>query len=118
MLVSSRRRARMQLLVALFLLLASSFVALAQQTFRTITGTVTDGHEPLRGAVVQLQNPANNFVESYVTDDDGRYVFKHADSHTDFRLWATYRGHKSEVHSISMFDSRLEKVVNIVCGTH
>jgi hypothetical protein len=44
-------------------------------------------------------------------------VFKRIDSHTDFQLWATFRGHKSPVHTISMFDSHLDKVVNIVCKT-
>jgi hypothetical protein len=87
-------------------------------TTRTISGTITDtNHEPLRGAIVELENPASHQIVSYLTQDDGRYQFKRLDSHTDFQLWATFRGHKSPTRSISMFDSHLNKVINIVCKT-
>lgn len=86
---------------------------------RTVSGIVTDdGHEPLKGAVVELENPSNHEIVSFLTAEDGRYSFKRLDSHTDFQLWATFRGHKSIIHSISMFDSHLEKVINIVCKTY
>jgi hypothetical protein len=88
-------------------------------SLRTISGVITDdGHEPLRGAVVELENPANHEIVSYLTGEDGRYTFKRVDSHTDFQLWATFRGRKSAVHTISMYDSHLQKVINIVCKTY
>jgi hypothetical protein len=90
-----------------------------RDSLQTVSGTVTDdGHEPLKGAVVELENPATHEVVSYLTPADGTYVFKRLDSHTDFHLWATFRGHKSAVHSISMFDSHMAKVVDIVCKTY
>jgi len=89
------------------------------QTLRTISGIVTDDqHEPLRGVVVELEDSANHQIVSYLTTEDGRYSFKRLDSNTDFQLWATFRGHKSTVHSISMFDSHMEKVIDIVCKTY
>jgi hypothetical protein len=85
---------------------------------RTISGVVTDDHhEPLRGAVVELENGSSHDIVSFITAADGKYVFKRLDSHTDFTLWATFRGNKSSTHSISMFDSHPEKVVDIVCKT-
>ncbi len=90
-----------------------------RDTLRTLSGTVTDdGHEPLKGVVVELENPATHQIVSYLTAADGTYLFKRLDSHTDYRLWATFRGHKSAVHTISMFDSHMAKVVDIVCKTY
>jgi hypothetical protein len=86
-------------------------------TLRTISGVITDGHEPLRGAVVQLENQDTHQVTSYLTQNDGRYIFKRIDSHTDFQIWATFRGNKSSAHSISKFDDHLNKVIDIKCKT-
>jgi hypothetical protein len=84
---------------------------------RTISGVITDGHEPLRGVVVELENQDTHQVTSYLTQDDGRYIFKRIDSHTDFQIWATFRGNKSTTHSISKFDDHLDKVIDIKCKT-
>jgi hypothetical protein len=103
------------LLLAIFPLHAQTQAA----AYRTITGTITDDqHEPLKGAVVELENPANHQIVSYVTGPDGHYLFMRVDSHQDFTLWATFRGHRSPVHGISMFDSHLDKTINIVCKTY
>ena len=89
-----------------------------QSGLRTITGTVTDGHEPLSGAVVQLQNPGNNSIVSYITDASGSYHFQRLDGQTDFNVWAMFRGHRSGVHAISKFDSHMDKVINLTVKTY
>jgi len=104
-------RTRTLVAAALF----SSLALHAQQatTVRTISGIVTDtSHEPLRGAAVELRNPATNSVVSRLTDASGRYTFKRLDGATDYTLRALYRGHESHSHNISKFDSHLDKVVN------
>ena len=84
-----------------------------KSTQRTLTGTVTDtSHEPLRGAIVQLQNPANNSVETYLTDAEGHYTFKRLDGDTDYNLWVVFRGRHTPTRSISKFDSHLAKTIN------
>jgi hypothetical protein len=85
--------------------------------FRTVSGVITDGHEPLHGVVVELENQDTHQVTSYLTQDDGRYIFKRIDSHTDFQIWATFRGNKSTTHSISKFDDHLDKIIDIKCKT-
>jgi hypothetical protein len=85
--------------------------------FRTVSGVVTDGHEPLHGVIVELENQDTHQITSYLTESDGRYVFKHIDSHADFQVWATFRGNKSPAHSISKFDDHLDKVIDIKCKT-
>jgi hypothetical protein len=96
--------------------------ALAQQpqsTTRTLTGTVTDTtREPLRNAVVELQNPANNSVETYLTDAAGHYTFKRLDSQTDYRVWVVFRSHHTPTRSISKFDSHMAKVINFKISSH
>jgi hypothetical protein len=84
-----------------------------QSTMRTLSGTVTDtSHEPLRGAVVQLQNPANNSVETYLTDAQGHYSFKRLSGDSDYSVWVVFRGHHSPSRSISKFDSHMAKVID------
>lgn len=95
--------------------------ARAQQadTQRTVSGLVEDDHhEPLRGAVVQLENPATHVITSYITTADGRYVFHRLDSHADYNVWATFRGHRSSVGHVSMYDSHMDKELNLVCKTY
>jgi hypothetical protein len=100
-------------------ILALATTLRAQTDTRTVSGTVSDGsHEPIRGAVVELENPSTHQVVSFLTLADGHYVFHRLDSHTDFRIWATFRGHKSTVHNISMFDDHLDKVIAIECKTY
>ena len=110
--MTAMSRTRTLVAAALF----CSIPLLAQQaapTVRTISGTVTDtSHEPLRGAAVELRNPATNAVTSRLTDASGRYTFKRLDGATDYTLRALYRGHESPSHSISKFDSHLDKVIN------
>jgi hypothetical protein len=81
---------------------------------RNVSGIVSDpDHEPIRGAVVELENNSTHDVISFITTADGHYVFHRLDSHTDFRIWATFRGKKSAIHSISMFDDHLDKTIDI-----
>jgi hypothetical protein len=103
-------------LVAL-LLLTGAAITRAQQpaapTTRNVSGHVTDeGHEPLRGAIVKLQDPDTNSVITYITTADGEYHFKRLNGSADYRIWASYRGHSSPVHSISKFDNHMQTVVN------
>lgn len=88
-------------------------------TNRTVSGVITDdSHEPLKGAVVELEDPASHQIISFLTLGDGHYEFKRVDSHTDYNIWATFRGHKSTIRHISMFDDHLDKVINIECKTY
>ena len=104
---------RLALTVAL--LLASSSPLAAQSIGRTLTGIVTDRqHEPLSGAVVQVQDQANGSVVSYLTNTSGQYSFKRLGLNSDYSVWATYRKHKSKVKQMSHFDSKAAKVVNLM----
>jgi Carboxypeptidase regulatory-like domain len=87
----------------------------AQTGLRTLTGSVTDkSHEPLKGAVVQLHNEVTGDTISYLSTATGTFDFKRLSPSQDYTVWATYRGHKSKVESMSRFDSKADKVVALV----
>ena len=91
----------------------------SQQPERILTGTVTDRqHEPLRGAIVQLEDQTNLRVASYVTGKDGRYRFLHLQGNVDYRFWATFHGHRSKAHGIGIFSGKNAPVVNLVIKTN
>jgi hypothetical protein len=103
--------------LTLILLLAIPGLAFAQQpsapSMRSLSGHVTDeSHEPLRGAIVQLQNSDDNTIVTYLTQADGAYHFKRLNGAIDYRVWASFRGHSSPVHSISKFNSHMNTVIN------
>lgn len=92
-------------------------LALGQSGVRDLSGTVTDHqHEPLKGAVIQVENSATLGVVSYITDRDGKYSFKHLDGNTDYRVWVDFRGQKSRVRQMSKFDDNKPKTINFILG--
>lgn len=103
---------RLILLPATLALTAS--LACAQGAPRQLAGAVTDQHhEPLKGAVVQLENQNTESVSSYVTGADGHYTFKRLDSDTDYKVWTSYRGKSSKKRFISRFKSKPVLAMNL-----
>ena len=85
-----------------------------QSTERTVTGMVEDRqHEPLKGAVVQIESETTNSIVSYITDAAGHFSFKRLSSEDDYKVWATYREHRSQTREISHFDSKSDKSVEL-----
>jgi hypothetical protein len=86
-----------------------------QPTFRNLTGTVQDRHhEPLKGAIVEIENEDTKSVLSYITDRSGRYSFKRLEGEADYRVWFTYRGQRSKVKEWSQFDVHHNATINLV----
>ncbi|WP_158792031.1 carboxypeptidase-like regulatory domain-containing protein [Granulicella sp. L60] len=86
-----------------------------QPTVRNLTGTVQDRHhEPLKGAIVEIENEDTKGVVSYITDRNGRYSFKRLEGEADYRIWFTYRGHRSKIRQLSQFDGRHDATINLV----
>jgi hypothetical protein len=96
-----------------FLLFAPSLPG--QSTFRNLTVTVQDRHhEPLKGAIVEIENEDTKSVISYITDRSGRYSFKRLEGEDDYRIWFTYRGQRSKVRILSQFDDHHDATINLV----
>jgi hypothetical protein len=92
---------------------------LGQPTFRNLTGTVQDRHhEPLKGAVVQIENEDTKNVISYLTDRSGRYSFKRLAGETDYHVWFTYRGQQSKIRELSQFNDHHDATINLVVKSY
>ena len=108
-------RGNTRLVVSAAALLLSGLPAAAQYTrapVRTVSGTVQDAsHEPLRGAVVEMEEAGTLVIRSFVTDERGEYHFRNLSSEIDYTLWATFRGNKSKVHPVSKFDHKLDREI-------
>jgi hypothetical protein len=99
--------------VVVFLLCPAA--VFGQPTLRNLTGTVHDRHrEPLKGAIVEIENEKTKSVISYITDRSGRYSFKRIHGEVDYRVWFTYRGQRSQVKELSQFDSRQNATIDLV----
>ncbi|MEO8737383.1 MAG: carboxypeptidase-like regulatory domain-containing protein [Edaphobacter sp.] len=86
-----------------------------QPTFRNLTGTVQDRHhEPLKGAVVEIENEDTKNVISDITDRSGRYNFKYLEGEAGYHVWFTYRGQRSKVKQLSHFDDHHDATINLV----
>jgi len=99
----------------------SFFVALlnsslqAQSATRDITGIVTDQNgEPLRRAVVQIDDEETKVVFSYITDRGGKFTFKRVNGSDDYRIWATRKGHRSKATHLSPFDNHQSRAITLI----
>ena len=97
----------------LFLLLAATLLLAAQQT-RMLTGTVRDGGEVVRGAVVQLENMATLEVRSFITQKDGTYHFAQLNPNADYQVWAQRDDKRSSKKTFTKFDSGNPAVIDLV----
>lgn len=83
-------------------------------TIRNVSGVVTlpDG-SPANGAVVQLKNLKTLQIRSFITREDGKYQFQNLSTSIDYELTATYHDLASPKRTLSVFDTRLDAVVNL-----
>jgi hypothetical protein len=81
---------------------------------RTVTGTVTDGHDnPVNGAVVYIENKKSMQIRSFITKEAGGYYFHSLSPDVDYQLHAEYNGASSPNKTLSSFDSRKQAVLNL-----
>ncbi len=81
---------------------------------RNVQGVVTlpDG-APAEGAVVQLKNLKTLQVRSFITQEKGSYQFQNLPTSIDFELRADFKEFASSARSLSVFDKRLDAIVNL-----
>jgi len=90
------------------------FGANAQPATRSVSGTVTDQNgNPAKGAIVLIENTALLRIRSYITQSDGKYHFFGLYWNVDYRLKAKYDGAKGPTKTLSQFDSREAKLINL-----
>ncbi len=81
---------------------------------RTVSGTVLDAQSnPVSGAVVFLKNDKTKTIRSFTSLANGHFYFAQVDKDQDFDLWAEKNGRKSEVKTVSSWDSRTDFVTDL-----
>jgi len=97
------------------MLLLVALPCVPQDGIRFVTGVVTDRKgNTIQGAAVQLENTASLLVVSYITGDDGRYRFNRLYGSVDYTLKAKYQCYWSKPKTLSKFDSRKQREVDLV----
>jgi hypothetical protein len=81
---------------------------------RLLYGRVLDSQDnPLPDAVVYLTNTRTRAIKSYIVGPDGSYRFPALSSAIDYEVYAQYKGHKSDLKSVSQFDDRSQVYIDL-----
>ena len=79
----------------------------AESNTRTVEGTVLSAsRQPVRGAVVQLENTKTLQIRSFVTKEDGAYRFAGLSTNDEYALRADYNGASSSTRRLNVFGGR------------
>ena len=62
---------------------------------------------------MQIENSVLLGVRSYISQGDGEYHFSRLDRDVDYRLRASYDGVEGPAKTLSQFDSKDDKVINL-----
>ena len=119
--MTSRRLASVRLVLGLaafaFLLTPAAAQSKKEKAeeakLRAVEGIVRNADEQtVEGAVVKLKNLKTLQVRSFITKEDGRYVFHGLDINLDYELQADGKGGSAGPKRLSVFDDRRKPVVN------
>lgn len=81
---------------------------------RTVSGTVLSAQsDPVAGATVFLQNEKSKTIRSFTSLDNGHFHFAQVNKDQDFDLWAEKNGKKSNVKTVSSWDSRSDFITDL-----
>jgi hypothetical protein len=106
-------------LVGVFMLLAMVAVPMSAQAMRTLQGQVMKaGDAPLPGAIVYLKNTKTLSVRSFTSDEKGNYRFPSLSPNVDYEVYAVFNGVKSDIKTLSSFDSRSQATINLKVKTN
>jgi hypothetical protein len=84
---------------------------------RSVSGTVRDNDgEPIRGAIVQIQNMMTLNVRSYITKKGGKYHFDGLYSNVDYRLRVERHSLFGPEKTLSRLDSRKNVRIDLTIG--
>ena|SRR5437763_15588522 len=89
-----------------------------ESQLRSLQGQVM-GHKdsPLPEAVVYLKNTKTLAIRTFIANQNGEYQFNALAPNVDYELHAEYNGKKSDVKTLSAFDSRAKAFMNIRIDT-
>ena len=81
---------------------------------RELRGEVmTRSAAPVANAIVYLKNTKTLTVKTFITGQDGAYRFPGLAPNVDYEVFAEHRGKRSDVKTLSSFDSRPQASINL-----
>jgi hypothetical protein len=84
---------------------------------RNLTGAVFDQAGPaVPSAVVYLKNTRSLAIYTYITGGDGAYRFNNLSPDIEYQVHAELNGRKSEVKTLSSYDSHKQPRINLKLG--
>ena len=87
-------------------------------TIRMAQGNVRDASDEfVAGAVVQIKNLKTLQINSFITKEDGKYVFNRLARDVDYELRAEGKGLVSAPKTLTTFDDRRIAVINLKLDT-
>jgi hypothetical protein len=86
----------------------------SQGEARTLIGHVfNDREQPLQKAIVYLKNTKSLAIKTYISETDGAYRFSGLAVNVDYEVYAEHEGARSDVKTLSGFDSRKQVNINL-----
>ena len=87
-------------------------------TIRIVQGTVRDASDQFApAAVVQIKNMKTLQIRSFITKEDGKFMFNNLGRDVDYEVKAEGKGFVSAAKTVSTFDDRKVAVVNLKLDT-
>jgi hypothetical protein len=81
---------------------------------RNLTGTIFDKEDRIiPSAIVYLKNTRSLAVVTFISEQDGSYRFNNLSPNVDYEVRAESAGHKSQVKTLSSFDTRKQAHINL-----
>lgn len=81
---------------------------------RNLTGQIFDHDDKVvPNAIVYIKNTRTLSVATFITDQDGSYRFNNLSPNIDYEVRAEWKGHKSQVKTLSSFDTRKQAHINL-----
>ena len=100
--------------VILTLVLVASLALSAEVQSRFLAGKVLDSSDQgIPRAIVYLKNTKTLVIKTYIAEQDGAYHFPGLSPNIDYEVYAESNGKRSDVKSVSSFDTKPRLNINL-----
>lgn len=89
-------------------------VAQSGDNLRAVEGVVSDaGGSPVNGAIVQLKDTKTLQIRSFITRENGAYLFQGLKKSVEYELKAKYKDRESPAKLLTIFDDRQRATIDL-----
>ncbi|MCZ2154171.1 MAG: carboxypeptidase-like regulatory domain-containing protein [Bryobacterales bacterium] len=88
--------------------------AQAPDNLRAVEGVVSDASgNPVNGAIVQLKDTKTLQIRSFITRENGAYLFQGLKKSVEYELKAKYKDRESPAKLLTIFDDRQRATIDL-----